>query len=1677
MSFLYPSNSFMRIIFLFMETFISYLRSFNTCLLALLIVHCSLCTGTSKESSNKSSISYTGKNFLPSNIIISANTNRLPLTSSGKGSDSDVSFTEMTDILLTRVSSSSVAWGDYDKDGDLDILLTGIDNSSGQATSKVFRNDGNNTFTEQTSISLKGVGNSSVVWGDYDNDGYLDILLSGLDNTGPICKIYRNNKNNTFTELSAISFSGVSGGSVQWGDYDNDGDLDILLAGRCNSGPSAKIYRNDGNDIFTEQSSITLAGIYNGSAQWGDYDNDGDLDILITGDSYSGSISKIYRNDGNNTFTEQTSISLMGVYAGSVAWGDYNNDGFLDILLTGNSNYGTITKIYKNNGNNTFTEQSSISFTGIYYGSVAWGDYDNDGDLDILLTGETGGIPYNVSKIYQNNGNNTFTEQSNILLSSVGNSSAEWGDYDNDGDLDILLTGNGLSRIYRNESTFANSAPNIPTGLTNVITGKNVTLSWTSQGDSKTPTLALTYNVRVGTTPGGSQIVSPNALSNGKLTVPAMGNAQLGTTFNLKNLKMGTYYWSVQAVDNGYKGSAFASEGTFTLVTAEPTILINTASNITLNGATLSGMVNPNNATATVTFEYGTTTGVYNNWKSVEASPTTLSGIIGLSVSTSLTGLISGTTYYFRIKAVNSSGTTYSSDMNFLTPPMFTEMTDISISGFYSGSAAWGDYNNDGNLDLVLSGPPTYNSPPVTKIYKNNGNNSFTELTSISMTGVSYSSIQLGDYDNDGDLDLLLAGTDKSGPVCKIYRNDGNDIFTEQSTIILPGITQGSVVWGDYDNDGDLDILITGSSSSGYITKLYRNNGNNSFTAQTSIALPGVINGSAKWVDCDNDGYLDIFLTGDGYSQGLLSKIYHNNGDNTFYEPTGITLTGLTNGSADWGDYDNDGDLDLLITGRVYSSATYISKMYRNEGNNTFTEQSSISLTGVSSSSVQWGDYDNDGNLDILIAGESNGSPSTVTKIYRNNGNNTFTEQTNMVLPGVSSGIVTWGDFDNDGDLDILLSGNQFSKIYRNNCVIPNSVPSAPTSLKYNINGKNVILSWTSQGDKETPTPALTCNVRVGTTPGGSQIVSPHTLRNGKLTIPAMGNAQLGTIFILNNLPFKIYYWSVQSVDNGYRGGSYSTEGSFKIGPDVNTLYSQTDSPTSVTLFGNVDPKGFDLTTLFSYGLSKSTMKSSKSVTQTISSSGGLQNVSAPITGLTPGVTYYYQLNVYANGDIASGDTNTFNTGAPMIISVNADNITTNSVRLISVVNPNNSTSTVAIEYGSSTNLGQIINSPSIISGNTDQQVVTTINSLTKNTIYYYRVKTTNAIGTNYSSINQFITQCDDNILSAKPTGSISVCQGTVQTTYTTSSLSALSYIWEILPATAATIAGTGVTGTVTWNPLYTGSAQVRVRGENGTCQSVWTQQLQIDVKPGLVSTTISGLEPVCKGQDNCEYSISPVNGIMYSWNVSGGTIKEGSGSTNVKVQWSATPDTGYVYLTQTLIATGCSLTDRKTVTKNEYTPPFSLGIKKKGSINLLICLSPDMSGYQWYLNNEVISGATEQYYAARTKYGSYSVKITDKHGCFCFSNPESVSAANALSIYPNPSHGEIKLKLDCEQKGDVVIKVVDSYGVVRYTGISRKDESTMTNQITLPVFPRGTYILEIEINGEKIESSKILIL
>jgi uncharacterized repeat protein (TIGR01451 family) len=357
---------------------------------------------------------------------------------------------------LTGVDRSSTAWGDYDTDGDLDILLTGCAAYDGTSCishiAKVYRNDGEGTFSD-ISAGLTGVMQGSGVWGDYDSDGDLDILLAGHNGTTPIAKVYRNNGSGSFTDISA-GLTGAYMSSGAWGDYDNDGDLDILLTGHDGVwGYRSYVYRNDGGGSFNL--STGLRGVDHSSVAWGDYDNDGDLDILLAGESFMGFVTELYRNDGGGTFTY---ISVDMVKPGrnaSLAWGDYDSDGDLDILIAGSTSGGTsqTAKIYRNDGGDMFTDISA-GLTGVGWGFATWGDHDNDGHLDVLLAGDDG--PSYIAKVYRNNGGGSFSETS-AELTGVYHSSGAWGDYDNDGDLDVLLTGNDgsnpIAKVYRNDSS------------------------------------------------------------------------------------------------------------------------------------------------------------------------------------------------------------------------------------------------------------------------------------------------------------------------------------------------------------------------------------------------------------------------------------------------------------------------------------------------------------------------------------------------------------------------------------------------------------------------------------------------------------------------------------------------------------------------------------------------------------------------------------------------------------------------------------------------------------------------------------------------------------------------------------------------------------------------------------------------------------------------------------------------------------------------------------------------------------------------------------------------------------------------------------------------------------------------------------------------------------------------
>ena len=483
-------------------------------------------------------------------------------------------FADLGSLGLPNVSYSSVAWGDYDNDGDLDVLLTG-DSSAGEIA-RVYRND-SGTFTD-IGAGLPGVSRGPVAWGDFDNDGDLDVLITGRDSGNTrFARVYRNDGTAGFTDVNA-GLPGVDFGSVVWGDYDNDGDLDVLIAGR-DSGYATitRVYRNDGTAGFTDINA-GLPGVFFSAVAWGDYDNDGDLDILLTGiDNVDTRFARVYRNDGTAGFTD-IGAGLPGVDSGSVAWGDYDNDGDLDILLTGrDSGNNRIARVYLNDGTAGFTVINA-GLTGVYRGSAVWGDYDSDGDLDIVLTGRNNGSS-RITRVYRNDGTAGFTDI-NAGLPGVEFGSVVLGDYDTDGDLDILLTGESslgrIARVIRNDSQTPNTPPAAPTGLSvTVLSATSVRLSWTAATDTRTSTAGLSYNLRVGTTPGGTDITPPMALSTGQRTIVQRGPLQT-TTWTLTGLPTGQqFYWSVQAVDTGFAGSTFATEGTFE--TIAPTVAITRA--------------------------------------------------------------------------------------------------------------------------------------------------------------------------------------------------------------------------------------------------------------------------------------------------------------------------------------------------------------------------------------------------------------------------------------------------------------------------------------------------------------------------------------------------------------------------------------------------------------------------------------------------------------------------------------------------------------------------------------------------------------------------------------------------------------------------------------------------------------------------------------------------------------------------------------------------------------------------------------------------------------------------------------------------------------------------------------------------------------------------------------------
>ena len=390
-----------------------------------------------------------------------------------------------------------------------------------------------------------------------------------------------------------------------------------------------------------------------------------------------------------------------------------------------------------------------------------------------------------------------------------------------------------------------------------------------------------------------------------------------------------------------------------------------------------------------------------------------------------------------------------------LSRPWFREMETLEKLG-----VAVGDVNNDGYSDIYTVGT-------INRLYVNNQDGTFTDFTywEYSNRGTSVLAdingrgrgAAWGDYNNDGFLDLYVANYEvRDGGASRLFRNNGDWTFTDvaqSAGVSSDGLNSRIPTWGDFDGDGDLDLFVSLGAKNSPLVKfddvpyepqssiLYQNNGDGTFTNVTQTA--GLyFEGdwvTGNWGDYDNDGYLDLHIvTGTPPYPYLL---FHNEGDGTFInvtESAGVLDYGRGRGSA-WGDWDGDGDLDLFVTNNGREN-----RLYQNNEDGTFVNvASSLGLTEATDSrSASWMDYDADGDLDLFIASQN----ALNNKLYRNEGNATFTEVADSEgLNDITGEILgsAWGDFDRDGDLELFtLRPNSFDRVFQNL-----SDPVEPTSL------------------------------------------------------------------------------------------------------------------------------------------------------------------------------------------------------------------------------------------------------------------------------------------------------------------------------------------------------------------------------------------------------------------------------------------------------------------------------------------------------------------------------------------------------------------------------------------------------------------------------------------------------
>ena len=996
----------------------------------------------------------------------------------------DVNNDTINDLILSGYDSTR--FGVF-----FDVIHGNSDGSLSVATQSNFI-----TFTDTIAKYIGGIGGIDLV--DVNRDGWIDAYLTGSAQS----KVFINSGGlfSPSTKLESMTLTYSDG---KWGDVNMDGlpDLFIMGADQIQDVIINELYINDGINLNKDESTI-FPGLFNGSSIWGDYDNDGDPDLIICGQTAdkTASVTRFYQNDPIGRLTELTSADeIVGLKAGTFKFVDLDSDGDQDIIMSGWNKIQVklVTQILINEPLGTFTPIDTQIDFGVAYGTIDVVDYNLDGLRDIVISGadsvsEHAGKVHSLSgRVYRNNGDETFS----LELEIPGARSAKFIDIDQDSIPDLIASGatefkndsTTFTHVYINTYDGTNQTPTTPSALTAFAVSTRAIFTWGSGTDDIDAPVNLSYNIRIGTSSGGHELMSG--------TVP-FNNSNVGQLLirEFNEIPHGTYYWAVQTVD----GSGITSNWS-----KEDTLFI---SRLVTSTQSLPGT-------------YFSTGG----WADYNEDNFLDLGLTGVTFSgESITNLFE-----------------YSNGL--LSQDLFQD-----IEAVFGGHLSWVDYTNDGHLDLSLSGFQIINFYPyrVTKFYT---------------------------YQNGSYIEDLNS---------EIYTDDNFDGLADYW---VTGGVNGHH-WGDYDNDGDLDFVQGGFDNYNvrHLDIFYNDNGILRLDTN-QINLTPIYPALVQWVDLNRDGFLDLVAIGSDATEALGMRVYLNNETNILSDAITWTshIYGVTAGGIAFGDYNDDGYDDFAITGKN-SEDQLISYIVTNSFGQRFTVESDNILEGVYYGRPAWGDYDNDGDLDLLVTGQSstdgNLGSAPVTFVYAQDQNGIFSLDSTLSIDSVGISFAQWGDYDVDGDLDLFIAGfkaNQdvVAQVYDNleGLENHNKAPNAPYGLNdSDINDNQIELKWSAPVDPDNPKGGSTseAGLRYQLQIGSEEENNEHFISTGHYGIGNIGTINI-TEKTINNIPEGNYGWRVRAIDHSYAASNWSNFDYFYIdvtAPIVDTIRTNYVSEEQVIL-------------------------------------------------------------------------------------------------------------------------------------------------------------------------------------------------------------------------------------------------------------------------------------------------------------------------------------------------------------------------------------------------------------------------------------------------------------------------------------------------------------------------------